>query len=155
MCKLYQSSTCAVYRQVVLTAQILLKAGWLARSPALEICELSLAQKKRHPWPQNCELFAICRPAFNRHWPVGNFVQIFLRRAFAKDQPSERKESTARVTKNLTVSLWLRSYAYCLIVKKSEKSGRGQFQRHISKCTYPILHLFLTFIKPTISCTTF
>ena len=41
-------STCAVYRQEVLTAQNSLKAAaaWLARSPALEICELSLARKK-------------------------------------------------------------------------------------------------------------
>ena len=44
-------STCAVYRQEVLTAQNSLKAAaaaWLARSPALEICELSLARKKKH-----------------------------------------------------------------------------------------------------------
>ena len=44
-------STCAVYRQEVLTAQNSLKAAaaaaWLARSPALEICELSLARKKK------------------------------------------------------------------------------------------------------------
>ena len=44
-------STCAVYRQEVLTAQNSLKAAaaaWLARSPALEICELSLARKKKN-----------------------------------------------------------------------------------------------------------
>ena len=56
MCKLYQSSTCAVYRQVVLTAQILLKAGWHARL-LLKFASSRLRKKKA---PLALELRALC-----------------------------------------------------------------------------------------------
>ena len=151
MCKLYQSSTCAVYRQVVLTAQILLKAGWLARSPALEICELSLAQKKGTPGLRTASSLQFAGQ------PSTGIGQLAISCKYSSDAPSLKINRANGKNQQLeSQKTWLSLFGCVhMLIALSEKSGRELFQRHISKCTYPILHLFLIFIKSTISCTTF
>ena len=129
MCKLYQSSTCAVYRQVVLTAQILLKAGWLARSPALEICELSLAQKKGTPGLRTASSLQFAGQ------PSTGIGQLAISCKYSSDAPSlkiNRANGKNQQLESQKLDCLSLAAFICLLPyrKKSEKSGRGQFQRH-------------------------
>ena len=98
--------------------------SWLARSPALEICELSLAQKKGTPGLRTASSLQFAGQ------PSTGIGQLAISCKYSSDAPSLKinraangKNQQLESQKNLTVYLfWLRSYAYYLIVKQAWKS---------------------------------